>query len=429
METNSSGPPMASTTTQAAPLIMVGLGGAGGAILDSVAASGLPGVRCLALDTDAQALERRHGAVERRVFGLEVARGWSCGGDPDHGAASAQADLHWFKEQISGARLVWLVAGLGGGFGGGAAPLLARAAREAGAFSVALGTLPPGFEGERRRRQAHAALRALESEADLAVKLPIEGVCALLGPRPLFHDIQRQTAESAAAAALSLARSLNHPAGAPVSLAEVRRAVGPHRAAGTIAAASAHGSDRAALLVERVAGHPFFEGGARLAEADAILASVLGGPDLTRDELAGITELFAARFPRAELVVGAAADPVFTGRIDILVWAIRRTPAGAPQPDPAATEGTNSETEAEAAGPPPRNRPDAFAPPPPALSTEQKQRLAGKQGQASGRTKAVQTLFNFDVVSVNRFAQTEPTIRRGENLDEPTWARRGLSMN
>ena len=167
---------------------VIGLGGAGGQVAAHLAAAQLPGISCLAVNTDQQALSALRG-LPTHVLGAGVTRGLSAGGDAKLGALAAEADEAELRAHVSGAELVFLMAGLGGGTGSGAIPVLARLAREAGALVVGVVVMPFDFEGSRRQRQAILALARLRQEADAVIRLSNQHLLRLTEPRqPVLQD-------------------------------------------------------------------------------------------------------------------------------------------------------------------------------------------------------------------------------------------------
>ena len=209
----------------------------------------------------------------------------------------------------------------------------------------------------------------------------------------------------------------------------------------------ARGPARAREAVEKLRAHPFLQAGQMLADADAALLAVAGGTDLRFDELQEVQDQFQRLCEHAQVITGSAVDPALDGRIVVTVVATRggaaplvptkagpsRLAKGAaengPEAEPTEEPAMQFETPTAEEAAPSRRGPN-FVPPAPTLSDMQKRELASRQiKSAHKRKKAAQTLFNFDVVSISRFAQTEPVKRNGENLDEPTYARRGIALN
>ena len=136
---------------------VVGVGGSGGNAINTMIHFGLEGVEFISINTDAQALGS-NSAVEKIAIGTNVTRGLGAGADPDKGRKAALEDVNRLKDIVSGADMVFVTAGMGGGTGTGAAPVIAQLAREAGALTVGVVTKPFGFEGRKRRKQAEEGI-------------------------------------------------------------------------------------------------------------------------------------------------------------------------------------------------------------------------------------------------------------------------------
>jgi cell division protein FtsZ len=419
-----------------AGLLVVGLGGAGLAALRRLAAdaAGLgDDTAFIAIETDSASLARRPEGVEGRLAGTTVARGWGCGGDPVHGAAALEGEEAWFRARIAGVRVVCLLAGLGGGTGGGGAPFFARLARESGAFVIVFGLTAAEFEGERRRAQSLAALRALRESAHAVIAQPLEGLLRLQAPGAAFETVRDQAEELLAQPAGALLGALRRTSFTGVSPGDIERVLRDHAGTAVAISARASGPGRVESAVASASTHPFLAADPGLPGAAAVIAVVSGGTDLQMDEVNRAAELLRAKCPSAEVIATAGVRPALGDQLEVAALVV--TPASlAPESSETPRTGVDAAMKFEDAMPPgglPAPQPAGFVPAPPDLTPEQRQRVVETQfGRRKSKGKSpLQTTFNFEVVSIGRFQQTEPTLRRGQNLDEPTWARRGLTMN
>ncbi len=451
----SNSPTEAQTQGPAAGFLVIGVGHSGGAIAERIAASGMSGAEVVAVDTDLTSL-RLLGGVKSVAFGAKSARGGGCGNDLAMGATAAYEDEGVWKQRFAGVRLVCVITGVGGGVGGGAGPVIARLAREAGALVLGIAVLPFDYEGSLRRSNAATGLDALRSGADAVICVPNQGVAAMLDDKTPLIEMFTAANDLVAQSVVSIWRLLHRPALNPVSFADLERLLRGRHAASVFAAVEVRGATRAREALERLQKHPFLQAGHMLVEADAALVAVAGGNDLRFDEVQGIQNQFQRLCEHAQLMTGAAVDPELEGRLVVTVIATRggtvSLPATAPTAAASASTGASAtaaaaatvsaepvsdrlafeeggEPESIATGTGTRIGP-MFVPPAPNFNEGQKRELAQRQIKNSmRRKKAIQTLFKFDVVSVSRFAQTEPVKRNGENLDEPTYARRGIALN
>ncbi len=161
-----------------ARLKVVGVGGGGSNAVNTMVASGLKGVDFIVANTDAQALHHAKAATKLQL-GSNLTQGLGAGANPDVGRDAALEDQGGIAESLAGADMVFVTAGMGGGTGTGAAPVIARAAREAGALTVGVVTRPFNFEGRKRRRQAEAGIEALSDEVDTLIVIPNQRLLAI----------------------------------------------------------------------------------------------------------------------------------------------------------------------------------------------------------------------------------------------------------
>ena len=193
-DTTAAQAPETGATTRPLALKVFGIGGAGGNAIDYMAREEFAGVTFVAANTDAQALGSL-GVTERLTLGGKLTRGLGTGGDPDLGRQAAEEDQDKIRALCAGADIVCVLAGLGGGTGTGAGPVVARLAREAGALVLGIVTLPFEFEGNRRQRQATMVLRELMSEADGVICLPNQKVLKLVDENTKVQETLKITNE------------------------------------------------------------------------------------------------------------------------------------------------------------------------------------------------------------------------------------------
>jgi cell division protein FtsZ len=205
----------------------------------------------------------------------------------------------------------------------------------------------------------------------------------------------------------------------------------------SFASAQAAGASRAADLAEKILGHPLLEEGLVLAEARSVLVSLQGGPDLTMSEVQCVMDRLNRHCGPASVTFGAVIDPAFEGRLAMTVIASRGSDEEAQEqreaPSPGRQAGSPLAPGAELFGTPSAARPPSrYVPPAPEFSHEQKERMYSLQSggpRKKGFRSPRQTQLQLDIVPRSRFAKSEPTIHEGEDLDIPTYIRRGLSLN
>ncbi len=440
-------PPDATPEVPVTEFLVAGVGHAGGAIVERLAAIGLSNARFLIADTDAGSLGRL--AVPDRVnFGVKSTRREGCGNDLPRGTQAAEGDAALLKERFGNVRLVCVIAGVGGGVGGGSGPVIARLAREAGALVLAVAVLPFQYEGQLRHNNASEGLQSLRKAADAVICVPNQGVAQMLDDKTLVTEIFAAANDLVAQSVASLWRLLHRPSLNPLGFADLERLLRGRHAESVFATVEARGPNRVREALEKLQAHPFLQTRQMLEEADAALLAIAGGTDLRFDELQEVQNQFQRLCDHAQVITGSAVDPDLDGRLVVTVIATRggamppaaSAPSSASSPaEPVQNRTAVSESESEplmqfenpTAEDAAANRSSSkFVPPAPEISETQKRALVGKQVRNPlRRNKAKQTLFNFDVVSVSRFEKTEPVKRNGENLDEPTYARRGIALN
>jgi cell division protein FtsZ len=197
----------------------------------------------------------------------------------------------------------------------------------------------------------------------------------------------------------------------------------------TFAVAEASGAGRAELVLEKLLGHPLLESGEVLPGCEAILVSLAGGPALTMAEINRLIEQIKIKCSNAQLIVGACLDDVFGDRLVVTLIAVNKPEIGAGTL--RRREEFGSQLLDRGASVKPNSR---FLPPPPSLAPEQVQQLLTRHGNGRGgprrnTSKMRQGQLPLDIVSKGRFDKSEPTIHKGEDLDVPTYIRRGVPLN
>lgn len=426
-------------------LRVIGVGGAGLHLVEHLEQSGLEGVGLLGAHTDERRL-REARVTEKLLLGAKNTRGLGAAGDPECGREAAEQETERLRAFCAAADLVFVIAGLGRGTGSGAAPVVARVARESGALALGVATLPFEFEGARRQRQAHVALRQFQAQADAVLCLPNQQVFQLVPEHTLVPEAFRLLNGLATEGVRGLWRMLTRPGLLDVNFGELCAVMRGRHAEGRFAAVEAEGGDRARVAVEKLLVHPLLDGGAALSGAEGLLVSVSGGPDLTMKEVNLLLQQLNAQCQNARLVAGVAVEENFGDRLALTVVTSRPArqatdddsmagePASAHRPltdQPAGSP--DFETEFFHARPAPRPAP-RFVPPAPDLPPAKKQALLAHQRRLGRRSGAdgprlKQTLLPLEIVHKGRFAKSEPTICHGEDLDVPTYIRRGVALN
>lgn len=382
-----------STTASRCRMLVMGVGGAGCNMVHRMAQTWREGPSVLAVNTDEQALAACDG-IKTLAIGAMATRGLGAAGDPTGGRLAAEESLTALQEAMVGIDFLILVTGLGGGTGGGAAPVIAKTARSMGATILAFATLPFPFEGDRRRRQAEEGLRALQRVADAVVCLPNQRLLQGVDERAGLEDAFRQSDAMLATGVHNVWQLLSSTGIVNLTFADVRELA--ERSGGTLSYgfAEASGPARSATALRQLMESPLLENGRLLAEAQGLLVSITGGPDLTLADLEGIVGQIAAKArPHAHISMGALIDPSRREHLTITLltaeaWLEDRF-------EPAAKEGAPA---AEARKP------------------------AGQDAQ--GELPLPDTSKDR-----GQFGDASPTMINGEDLDIPTYLRRGVKLS
>ena len=288
---------------------IVGLGGAGANMLERVALDGMEGAELLALNTDIRTLSACV-AGEKIQLGRNLTKGLGTGGDPELGHQAILEAEDEVRAALKGRRIVFLCTGLGGGTGSGAAPIVARIAREEGAFVVVFATMPFAFEGRRRREQADTTLNELAVLSNALVTFDNnrmgELVLAKQGIHEAFSAADRMICESIKA----VIRCVVRPGLINVGLDELMSALRTTRSRCLFGSGIANGKDRAAKDLRNALASPLLDQGSLLSNAQTVLVHLSGGEDLTLFEIELLMQKLLKFIPeKAHVLFGAAIDP------------------------------------------------------------------------------------------------------------------------
>ena len=435
-ETNSPNSPNASPTPENRRAVtIVGVGTAGVAMVDSMAKSDFHGAKFVAVNTEAST----PGTLTETVrLEAKLLRGMGTGGDPERGRELAEENFEALKNVCSGAEVVMLVAGLGGGTGSGVSPVLARAARESGALVLAFVTLPFNCEGNQRQRHAQVGLDQLCNVVDGVICLPHQKAAKLLEENCGFAETFSASAKVLIEGMRGVWRLLMYRGLIEIHFEELCAVLREQHGESYFATMESSGSTRARVVLEKLSAHPLLDGGAALKHADTVVVSVMGGPDLSMAEVNRVMEDISSQCSNARVIMGAAVDETFRDRLAVTIIATRRRKhdtSKATQTKAAESELPEPEFESELIHPSKPERPSArLVPPAPALTVEQREQILAKQTGKTARIRKTgprmkQTTLPLDIVNKGRFDKSEPTIHKGEDLDLPTYVRRGISLN
>ena len=294
------------------PRIMVcGVGGAGGNAVNNMIVSGLVGVDFVVANTDAQALTSSR--AERIIqMGLQVTEGLGAGSKPEVGRAAAEEAIEEIRDHLTGAHMVFVTAGEGGGTGTGGAPVVANVARKMGALTVGVVTRPFSFEGKRRSNQAEAGIAALRESCDTLIVIPNDRLLQMGDAGVSLMDAFRSADEVLLNGVQGITDLITTPGLINVDFADVK---GIMSGAGTalMGIGSARGDGRALKAAEIAINSPLLE--ASMEGAQGVLMSIAGGSDL------GLFEINEAAHPEANIIFGTVIDDSLGDEVRVTVIA------------------------------------------------------------------------------------------------------------
>jgi cell division protein FtsZ len=298
---------------------VIGCGGSGGNAVNTMINFGLEGVEFIVVNTDAQALNG-NAAPTKLNIGSAVTRGLGAGADPERGRKAALEDHARIKELISGADMVFVTAGMGGGTGTGAAPIIAQLAREAGALTVGVVTKPFAFEGKQRSRRAEAGIAALTEHVDTLITIPNEKLMQLADDELTFVDAFRKADEVLFQAVKGISDLITLDGIVNVDFADVRTVMNANGRA-LMGTGCAKGEGRARLAAEQAIRSPLLDD-ISVHGATGVLINVVGGPDMKMKEIQEAASLVQEQAHEdANIIFGASIDESMGDALKITVIA------------------------------------------------------------------------------------------------------------
>ncbi len=305
--------------SQNAVIKVLGVGGGGGNAVKHMVTTGIDGVDFICANTDAQALNSANVRTALQI-GCNITKGLGAGADPDVGRAAAMEDRDRILEVIEGADMLFITAGLGGGTGTGAAPVVAQVARELGILTVAVVTKPFGMEGNKRLQVAEQGIHDLGKYVDSLITIPNEKLLSVLGPQTTLLDAFKSANEVLQGAVQGIAELITRPGLINVDFADVRTVMAEMGMA-MMGSGSAAGEDRAREAAEAAISSPLLED-INLDGARGILVNVTAGQDLAIGEFQQVGDTVKqCASDDATVVVGTVIDPEMSNSIRVTVVA------------------------------------------------------------------------------------------------------------
>lgn len=305
--------------TDEAVIKVIGVGGGGGNAVEHMVRQNIEGVEFITVNTDAQAL-RNSSANTTLQIGGGITKGLGAGANPEVGRDAAMEDRESLRELLAGSDMVFIAAGMGGGTGTGAAPIVAEVAREMGILTVAVVTKPFSFEGKKRMGFAAHGIEELSKNVDSLITIPNDKLLKVLGRGISLLDAFKAANDVLLGAVQGIAELITRPGLINVDFADVRTVM---REMGTamMGTGSASGDDRAEEAAEKAISSPLLED-VDLAGARGILVNITAGLDMTIEEFETVgnaVKAFASE--NATVVVGTVIDPEMQDELRVTVVA------------------------------------------------------------------------------------------------------------
>ena len=302
-----------------AKILVIGVGGGGGNAVNTMISGNLDGVEFVVANTDMQALEANM-APHKIQLGDTLTKGLGAGANPEVGRRSAEESMQQIADLISGADMVFVTAGMGGGTGTGAAPVIAQIARDCGALTVGVVTKPFGFEGKKRAKQAVEGIERLEQAVDTLIVIPNNRLLALVNQGTSMVEAFRKADSVLLNAVQGISDLMTVPGLINVDFADVRTIMsGMGRA--LMGTGVGTGKRRATEAAETAISSPLLED-VSIEGATGILINITGGPDLTLHEVNEASSLIQhAAHEDANIIFGSVIDPNLSEEVRITVIA------------------------------------------------------------------------------------------------------------
>lgn len=310
---------LVNSVAQNAVIKVIGVGGGGGNAVEHMVASDVEGVEFICANTDAQALEKMHTRTVLQI-GTEVTKGLGAGANPEVGRQAAQEDRERISEMLTGADMVFITAGMGGGTGTGAAPIVAEVAKELGILTVAVVTKPFPFEGRKRAAIAVEGIKELREIVDSLIIIPNEKLMQVLGRNASLLNAFATANDVLKGAVQGISDLIMRPGMINVDFADVRTVMSEMGMA-MMGTGAGTGEDRAIVAAEAAIKSPLLED-IDLKGASGLLVNITAGLDLSLgefSEVGSLVEEYAS--DEATIVVGTVIDPELTDELRVTVVA------------------------------------------------------------------------------------------------------------
>jgi cell division protein FtsZ len=445
------------------PIKIVSVGGAGLNALDRIVLDGLERADVVAINTDVQSLAS--SVVAHKVqLGRTITRGLGTGGDPELGYQAAVESSEEIREALADARMIFICAGLGGGTGSGAAPLIAQLAHEAGALVLGFVTLPFSFEGKRRSAQAREALDRLDQFANAVICFENDQMADIVPPKAGIHQAFATADILISQSVRSIVNVIQRPGLIRIGFDDLLAALRTRNGRCLFGFGESDSDNRAHDALTQALRNPVMDRGRKLSDAARVLVHVAGGPGMTLAEVEVLMQELCRHIDeQTQILFGTAVDGRMGNRLSVTIISslspeVDLAPGvtvplqvAAPSP-PTWEQPSQSQIDAPESIPmpePPPAPPIHFAPieqppsleepAPPETSSSKKPELHSvveqrttapvrKSNSVEEKSPAKQEVLQFEPVTRGRFEKSEPTIVEGEDLDVPTYLRKKIKV-
>jgi len=306
---------------QAARIKVIGVGGGGGNALSfMVEEGGINGVEFIAVNTDAQALLNNKASVKIQI-GENLTKGLGSGGDPEVGRQAAEESRERLKEDLSGADMIFLACGEGGGTGTGASPVIAEIAKESGALTIAVVTKPFEFEGSKRKFSADEGITKLKEKVDTLIVVPNQRILNIIDKKTPILEAFKKIDAVLHQGVKGIAELITTPGLINVDFADIRTIM---QGSGTalMGVGIGSGDKRAIAAIKQAISSPLLD--ISIEGAKGVLFNVVGGPDLTMAEVDEAASIIAKSVdPDADIIFGAVIDDKMMDQIKVTIIATK----------------------------------------------------------------------------------------------------------
>lgn len=456
------------------PIKVVGVGGAGINALDRVVLDGMNKDDLIAINTDVQSLASSVAATKVQL-GRGVTRGLGAGGDPELGFQAAMESVDEIRQALVDARMIFICAGLGGGTGSGATPLVAQLAREAGSLVIVFATLPFSFEGKRRAAQAQDALARLNQMADAVICFENDCMGDIVAPKAGIHQAFAVADMTISQSVRSIVNLIQRPGLIRIGFDDLFRALRSDNGRCLFGYGEGDSDNRAHDALTQALKNPLMNKGKMLENAAHVLVQVAGGPGMTLSEVEILMQELGKHISdQTQILFGTAVDSRMGNRLSVTIISSLGTESGAAIKQPLMHEPTApprpppiwEQPTVESAPPieetpvanvdlapapdeliqfpqpePVQDRQPSIEEPPPPVAPRPPRVIIPKQKPvakelkeakplkpAKVKVQAKQEVLQFEPVTRGRFEKSEPTIVEGQDLDVPTFLRKNIRV-